>query len=83
MRAGVHGPKVDAALDAADAALVYTRQSTTPTPQSRHATAGDAETFIDQLTRLAGDSAVIVLMSNGGFDGIPAQVAKSLGAVDS
>ena len=83
MRAGVHGPQVDAALDAADAALLYTRHGAAQAAQSRHATAANAKAFIHQLTKLAGDSAVIVLMSNGGFDGIPAQVVKWFGGAES
>ena len=78
MRAGVHGPRVDAALDGADHALLYTRLGEAQAAQSRHATAADAEAFIQQLIELAGDSAIIVLMSNGGFDGIPGRVVERL-----
>ena len=78
MRAGAHGSRIDSALDNADTALLYTRHSAEKAAQSRHATANDADEFITKLLELAGPSAVIALMSNADFNGIPARLAARM-----
>ena len=76
MRMGAHGGWVEQALGRAQHALVYCSPRRPAT--AGHGCFADAAQFIREIRRRQRGGDVIVLMSNGSFDGIPAQLAQQL-----
>lgn len=87
MRLGVHASELPAALAAADRVFVYAPQDLGWRPEQVLASLGERLTVFDATAPIvarvvaeAGDSASVLILSNGGFENLHQRVLDALAA---